>query len=345
MAAELRDLASQVPTAIFRYFGATVLGIPPIDAAPATVPSTWTMVDNAGYTIPAGTQVTIAASGSDLYGFEVITDVVVPPGNLTTAAGEVELQALIAGADANALSAAPQPVDSLAYVASIVLVGATADGVDAELDADYLDRLVQELELLTPRPIVADDFATIWRITTPGVHRSLGLDGYDPVAHTYNNERTVAIVGLDDAGEAVSPALKTAGQALFAVGGPYEREANFIVNTFDPSYTNIDVSTQVVVEDGWDDATVIAAVEAALADYLSPANWGRRSEREALGASLETDSWEDEGTVYYLEVAQVINNVDGVDRIVALTVDGGIADIVLTGPASLTRPGVITVTV
>lgn len=70
MAAEIRDLASQVPTAIFRFFGATVLGVPPIDAAPAYVTSTWHAINSLGYTVDAGTQVTVAKTGSERVAFE-----------------------------------------------------------------------------------------------------------------------------------------------------------------------------------------------------------------------------------------------------------------------------------
>src|SRR5881628_1699842 len=46
-AADLRELALDVPDTIFRYYGELV-GIPPIDSTAATVNSTWTMIDNLG---------------------------------------------------------------------------------------------------------------------------------------------------------------------------------------------------------------------------------------------------------------------------------------------------------
>lgn len=46
--------------------------------------------------------------------------------------------------------------------------------------------------------------------------------------------------------------------------------------------------------------------------------------------------------VRYLEVAEVLNRVDGVDYISTLTVNGGTANITLTGVAPLTLAGTVT---
>src|ERR1044072_9061080 len=49
--AENRDVAADVPYSIFRYFGAKIFGVLPIDATAASVTSTWTANDNLGHTI------------------------------------------------------------------------------------------------------------------------------------------------------------------------------------------------------------------------------------------------------------------------------------------------------
>ena len=79
-AADLRELALDVPDTIFRYYGELV-GIPPIDSTLATANSTWTVVDNLGYVIPLGTQVGIRNAGGDLVPFTTIADVTIPPGS------------------------------------------------------------------------------------------------------------------------------------------------------------------------------------------------------------------------------------------------------------------------
>jgi hypothetical protein len=109
-AAELADVASAVPAAIFGYFGATVLGLPPFaSAASATAQTTWTMVDGQGYTIPAGTLMGVRATGSELIPFETVQDVVIAVGATTAA---ITCSAVDPGTDANALNGACELIDA-----------------------------------------------------------------------------------------------------------------------------------------------------------------------------------------------------------------------------------------
>jgi Baseplate J-like protein len=138
MEAETRDVASRIPTSIFRYFGKSLMGIPAIDAARASVETTWTVVDASGYTIPAGTVVAYSVAGDQQVYFEVSADVVVAPGSTSTATGEVVLTALEPGSAANNLEGAQfSLVDALAYVTDITAEGPTSGGVDAETDGEY----------------------------------------------------------------------------------------------------------------------------------------------------------------------------------------------------------------
>src|SRR5687767_7058959 len=93
LVAEARAVAARVPTEIFQYFGESLLGLEPVAGAPATTTTTWTMVDTAGYTIPAGTIVAFRLAGDTLVPFEVRTEVIVPPGQGSTAAGGVIVDA------------------------------------------------------------------------------------------------------------------------------------------------------------------------------------------------------------------------------------------------------------
>lgn len=332
--AEARDVASDVPAAIFRYYGASVANIPPVEATSASGFSTWTAIDTAGYTIEAGTVVGIPAAGDELIPFEVVAQVVIPPASSATAAGEVELVAVDPGADGNGLSDPPVLIDVLDWVDSIVLTGATSGGEDAEDDDDYLNRLREELQLLTPRPILPNDFAVLAKKVT-GVHRALAIDGLIPPG-SYNNERAIAIAVVDENGDPCSAGVKTdVDDYLQSL-----REVNFIVNVIDPDVTAIDVTfaAMLVNSDQYDAATVETEAEAAVSAYLASSAWG------VPRYGLDTD-WELQDTVRYLEIAEVINRVDGIDYITSLTVEGGTADVSLSGDAPLTEPGTISGTV
>jgi uncharacterized phage protein gp47/JayE len=341
-AAENRDVASAVPESIFRWFGNTVMGIPPIDATSASTTTTWTMMDNQGYTIPAGTQVGIALSGDETIPFYTQNDVVVPPGSTQTAAGEVIIVALVPGAAASGLGSAGgsvQLLDPLVYVKTVTMVDLTAGGLDAEADSDYLNRLTAEMTLLAPRPILPSDFAVMAR-GVPGVARATVLDGYNPANSTSNNERMVTVASVDTLGNPVSVPVR--GQVQQTLDS--KREVTFVVNVMDPTYTIIDVNYTVKVLATFDPTDIIARTNDALTQYLSPANWG--GDFFSTGVISE-ETWMNQTMVRYLEVSQVINNVTGVDYItlLQLRVSGGTfasSDVTLTGAIPLPRPGAIT---
>jgi hypothetical protein len=322
--AELRELETDVRDQIYRYLGAKLHGILPIDATSATGTSTWTMIDNLGYTIPAGTQVAIPATGDEFVAFEVLDAVTVAPGATATAAGGVTLVAVEPGANGSGLTGAPQLIDALSYVASIILVGQTTGGVDAETDADYLDRLTAQLGLLAPRPILPADFAEMAR-EIGGVFRAVALDGYNPANASYSNERMVAVAGVGENGLVLSTAQKAAIDALLQS----RREVNFVVNVMDPTYTAVTVAFVGVAVVGTDAIAVRDAAVAAVNAYLSPARWG------LVGIGDSESTWINRPTVRYLDVSQAINEVSGFDYLTSLTVNGATADVTLPGAVPL----------
>lgn len=338
IAAAIATLTPDVLDTIFRYYG-KLIQIYPVDATYATVDSTWTMRDTAGYTIPAGTTVTIPATGDDEVAFSVDADVVVPPGSSVTAAGGVPLTAVELGARGSGLSGTPTLVNpSLDFVTGIALVGTSVGGVDAETDDEYLDRLRAELQLLAPRPILPVDFEAFAE-TNPAVGRSLAIDGYNPADSTSGNERMVAVAVVAENGSTVSSGAKAEVDADLEA----RREVSFIVNVIDPTFNAIDVTYTAVAFAGFDTAAVKTAADQALTDYLSPSNWGRTPFEGA------TD-WVDQPKVRYLEVGAVLNQVNGLDYLSALQIRKvggslGTSDVTLTGPAALTTVGTITGTV
>lgn len=176
-------VAAQMPLEAFMYLGGQLLGLPPETGAAAEVPTTWTMVDSQGYTVPAGTVVGFATSGNTTVQFETTAPFTVPAGSTATSAGAVTLSAVTTGSAANGIAAGPMAlVSSLAYVSSVVSTQATSGGADAETTSAYLDRLSNLFTILTPRPVLAADFAKL-AASQAGVARALGIDNFDP----YNN--------------------------------------------------------------------------------------------------------------------------------------------------------------
>lgn len=323
--AETRQVARSVAAAAFGTLLTKLHAVPAIDGAPATAPSTWTMVDAAGYTVPAGTVVAYETADG-LVPFETVEDFTVPAGSTATAAGAVTLAARDNGVHANGLPAGTLVlVDALTFVTSVASTAATAGGVDPETDEEHIDRGADILTTLAPRPILPADFSRLAR-SVAGVHRATTIDGYNPADATYNNERMVTVAAVDANGDPLAASVKTdLADTLEA-----EREVNFIVHVIDPTYTGVDIVFTATALPGYVPADVEARAEAAVFAYLDPGSWG--------GGAESPPQWRRDTRVRYLEVAQVINNVDGVDIIDSLTIDGASADVVMAGVAPLPSP-------
>jgi uncharacterized phage protein gp47/JayE len=340
--AEIADVASAVPASIFRYFGSSVLGLPPFDSTAATAQTTWTMVNGAGYTIPSGTLVGVEATGSELVPFQTIGDVIVPVGTTVAA---IVCEAVDAGTDANALTGDVQLIDPLTFVNTVALAAATAGGVDAETDDEYLDRLRELTTILAPRPILPGDFAILAK-TDPRVFRATAVDLHQagtpelPKVGVIAGQPVTPIPGASADGVARCVTVAVAGETGLSIGDAARqdvanmlesaREVNFYVYVVDPTYTNITVAFSVRVYADHDAATVVAAVIAAIQSYLSPATFGAPPYGDQT-------TWVNDTKVRYLEVAQIINNTPGVNYIISLTINGGTADVALTGTAPLPR--------
>jgi hypothetical protein len=336
IAGELRALTALVPESIFAYYGDSVLGLPAYAATQATGSTTWVAIDTAGYTVDAGTLLAITPPASlDSYAFEVVTGFTIPNGDTTAAA--VEVRAIEAGAASSGITGAVELLDQLDFIESVTLTAPTSGGQDAEDPDAYLDRLSDLMTLLTPRPIIPQDFALLVQRTIPEIARATAIDLYDNSTQQTNQPRcvTVAVVGAD--GNPVSATAKN--QALSTLQSA--REVNFLVFVADPTYTTIDVSFTVSSYPGYVTSDVAARVTQALTDFLSPQNWGVPPYGDTSGRS-----WINDTTVRYLELSQVVNSVDGVHYVTSLTFSQagqaqGTADVVMAGVAPLPRPGAI----
>jgi uncharacterized phage protein gp47/JayE len=172
--------ASGTLDSLYRYAGATLFGVQPDDATFAVADSTWTLTAAAtalGATIPVDSEVKVQVTATESVGFRVVEDVTVAPGAGVTAAGEVPLVALVAGAAGSGLSGVALKVTPLDAVASIVIDGVTQGGRDAEEDEDYLDRLTRRLRRLTFGLVLPADVEEAAR-DIDGVARALVIDNY-----------------------------------------------------------------------------------------------------------------------------------------------------------------------
>lgn len=327
LAAVTRDLASDVPQIIFEVFGASFMGLPQIQGSKAQISSTWVARDAAGYTIPQGTLVQGTDSLGNVTVWEVYDDYTIPPAS--TSVASVILSALTEGSAPNGilyLAGQVVLIDDLEFVLSITTNTAASGGADTEDDDTYLNRLHQELSILTPRPILPQDFS-ILAMTQPGIHRAVTIDGYDPVANTFSNERTVTVFVQDPSGADPSSPQMTGLSAYLET----LREVNFVVFVRGANATVVSTVYSVVAAVGFDHPTLKIAIDAAIADFLNPVNWG-------IPEIGDSPAWVNKTSIYYFELAAVIQDVLGVDHLTSLTVNGGTINIPLTSAVPVGVP-------
>ena len=178
-AAFTADMASRVQRAIFRYFGSSLANIPPLAGTTAlgTIDCVISPTDpDTTYTLPYGSLVGIADDNGDIQMFSTLSDMVVAPGVLSSS---VDIQAIDVGLAYDGLSGTVQFIELVDWIGSAAVVGATAGGADPEDDDTYIQRLTDNLALMAPRPILAQDFAIIAH-NVPGVWRAAVIDNFRP---------------------------------------------------------------------------------------------------------------------------------------------------------------------
>lgn len=342
LAGDLREIATDVPEEIFRYFGEQILLIAPKLSTYSSFDATVTASDTNGYDVPIGTTLGVRKPDGDLAGFQVVDTYSIPPGSLSVV---VTALAIEPGSSSNALSTSEVVLqDTLPWVDTVVGLAPSSGGIEGETVDEYMDRLVDEVRLMAPRPIVSDDFGILVQ-RVDGIGRGYPLNLYRADTNTPNVEKAITVVVTDEDGEAVSSGVKLDALDLLQ----RNREVNFLVYVSDPQYQLIKVSYTVTAIPGYDIALLEAVIDSTLDDYLSPKFWG-----EVRQGTERFNIFRVNNMVRYLEVAQVINGVDGVDYITTLQIakEAGLlstVDVDITPasgiPVCLPRLGTLTGTV
>lgn len=337
--AVLLDVASQVFTAIFRYYGRSVKRIAPLDATYAQADTTFTLTDT-GFTVPQGLRVSLDAGGGNSVLFQVLEDTFAAGTTVT-----VPIRAVTAGSAASGIAAGAtvQLIDDRTWIDSVALDTITTGGRDAETDTEYLDRLTRKLWLESDTIVDAQD-AEDAILELDGVGRVLILDNYIPaaaapgllagdesvdpeVAAQTGVAGAVTGVAISADGSNVPSAVKTA--AITTLEG--DRLAGLSVYMIDPTRTDVAVTFKFTTYDGWDPVEVKAAGEAAITAALDDAAWGVSS--TAGGAS----DWVETTVVRYADLYAVLKpGVRGLAHVTELKINGSAdTNLTISGPGAL----------
>lgn len=288
----------------------------------ATGAVTFTVADTSGYTIPAGSQLTVQVSGLvDPVLIETTGDLVIFPGATSATVGvvTVALTSIANGTPAGTPCAVIAP---LPLVDAATLTTGLADGRDPEDGRAFLDRAISYLATLSSTLVRSTDFIAT-AMTQPGIGRAYAIDAYDPAVGPAagDNPGHVTVLALDDNGTALTPAVKAALLAVLTS----RASGDLDIHIADPTVTTVPVVAAVQAQPGHDPATVQAAAVAAVQAWLSPAVW----------------PWA--GTVRRNDLIAVLSGVPGVAYVISVTTPA--ADQVLTGAGPLASAGTVTISV
>lgn len=301
---------------------AALYGVARDQGAPPTTSVTFNFGDALGHAVLAGTRVRLVV-GADQVVFVTDADAVaVAPATEATIGATAEGNTSVAnGVAAGALLDA---LDMLPDVDTVELAAGVGNGRDPEDQSAFLARFGAKLRLLVTTLVRAEQF-TDFALTDPAVSRATSIDKWDPtVPGVVTGHVTVAVAGAG--GAALSAPVKAA--LLAALQGA--ASADLAVHVIDPTITAVAITTTVRRFAGFTNEEVEANVTAALTAYLSPDTWGAGE-----------DPWP--ATVYRNELLSLLDAVEGVDRVVSLTVPAG--DAALAGIAPLADLGALAVTV
>lgn len=239
LGADVAQTAVVVPNAIFRNFGTKLFGIQYEAGALAAASVQVTAVDNAGHTLPAGTQVTLGALG-----FQTLADLTIPNGSTT---GTVTVVASAPGTAYNGATNPTELVSLVDWVSSLTALAPASGGVDAEDDDDYQNRLASLFRLIAPRPITAADYATMALSFAPTtgtdqqeIGRATAIDGYVEGAATFTVTTVSASPTLTVTGSPGTGITAAQGASILGAGIP---SATFTANTTSSSPTLASVSS------------------------------------------------------------------------------------------------------
>jgi uncharacterized phage protein gp47/JayE len=310
-------------------WGATVLGLQRHQASAATTTASVRMIDAEGHTAPAGLQLAAQLPSGDTAMFITLIEVMAPLG--TQVVDGIPIAAVDAGEDANLAAGVADLVDPYDFIESVTLEAPATGGSTVEELPAYVDRLVDRARRQRAVPITVADFAA-WPLDVAGVARCRAINLFDPATPGVEKPGHISIVPIDVNGEPVSPAV--AQDALDAVTGEDERPLQVVPHVTQPTYTPVDVAFTITVVSGADPGSVVDAAQAAVRSYLSPATWGL--DEQVAGR------WRAIDVVYRFEIAQVIQQSNGVDLLQEVTLNGAEQDVALTGLVALPRPDDVT---
>jgi len=285
--------------------------------------ATFTVGDTLGHTIPGGTRMYLLLDDGATVVFLVEPPGLdIPPGSST---GTVSIIGDTFTAQANGIPIGTPLLmaDPVPFIESVELASAVADGRDRESDNEWRDRGVARLSRLSDALVLPRHFEAA-ALERPEVERALAIDLYDPTQvgnpGDHAGHITVAVLGENGA------ALSTEAKDEIEQDLEASAVAVLDVHVVDIVIDTVPFAIQIHLLPGYVSASVIEAVQDAIAAYVDPLTW-------QWGAIIRLN-----------EIIALADRVDGVDYVGTVTIDGVAGNYTVSGASTLPKAGVVTVT-
>jgi hypothetical protein len=305
MASDAASVAAVVPAQAFEAIMVDLYGLAPRTGSAASGDVTFTLLDTAAHTIPAGTEI-------DIDGWAFTTDIDVntaalsAPGIPVTCAVIDEATNALPGDEVTMITA-------LAFVGSVHLDAPTTGAVELESDDDFLDRGTRTLELQAITLVTERDYE-LMALSLAGVERV--------IAQANLATRTIVVTASAANGDVLSGTIKTALAALF----DEYRQTTWVVTLGDATKTTIGVTYSIHVLPGYEPTSVLAEATGLVAAFLDPQRWNVSKYERAPATT-----WNIEPRVRKNKLIDVIGDTHGVDYVNDVTITGSAGSLQANG--------------
>lgn len=274
------------------------------------------------HTIPAGTALYVAIPETDEV-VEFTTDEELQIVTSDSLEGVVPITAVDPGDSGKGIPVGSvlELTEVFSFVESVRLGAPIAGGTNPETDEEYYTRGSTIFQRMSTTLVVPEHFKFAV-LENADVGRATVINLHDPDhPEVTNSLGHITIAVADQDGEALPSSRR---QELYADLILYA-QAGLTIHVVDPTYTDVAVAAEIQVIPGYDEQDVIDAVTTELERWISPKYW----------------EWSK--YLYATDLIVRIGAVEGVRRVVEVTVPNGSTE--LTGVAPLPRLTDVNITV
>ena len=270
--------------------------------------------------------------------FATIDTSYITAGSVTVSLFDATTSALITTASGNAYFTTPSsPLGVVNYVTTFSLSNApTVTSKDVYVQMSFSSTM----NIPAVSSVLVSNIGLAYGYYTAAQSVNLDFDenfswtpgGYF-VQNSFTAARTVVVAPIDSNGLEIS---YTARNTLTNYLESY-REANFNVEVISPNYIPINVNWTANAKIGYDPSTVLTAGNAAIVNFLNPANWA--------GGNSVSPFWDiTKNYIRVLDIAGILSNVPGISTVTSVNMQASTTynsstlsanDILLTGIAPL----------